>query len=361
MTHSDNHFITFSQRLLAWFKQYGRKDLPWQSPPTPYRVWVSEIMLQQTQVKTVIPYYQRFMQRFPDLATLATASLDEVLHCWTGLGYYARARNLHRAAQQIHNEYADKFPNQWEDLKRLSGIGASTAGAILAIAYQQTQPILDGNVKRVLCRYYAIAGWPGKSEIEKQLWRLARQHTPIEQVAEYTQAIMDLGATVCTRHQPRCQVCPFTTDCLAHQNSQETVYPWPKPRSKLPVKTTMFIMVQIQTRAVLLQQRPPDGLWGGLWSFPECVTLIQVKAWCMQYLSLVTPTCYTWHSLRHTFTHFHLDITPIHIPVEVDAIHSMALDNTLWYDINHPPTCGLAAPVVRLLAQLSLSNHNSII
>jgi A/G-specific adenine glycosylase len=225
-----NETTTFSQHLLTWFDKYGRTDLPWQQNPTPYRVWVSEIMLQQTQVNTVISYYQRFMQYFPEVQTLAAASLDEVLHCWTGLGYYARARNLHQAAQQICTEYGGELPTDFKKLMRLPGIGRSTAGAILALAHEQRHPILDGNVKRVLCRYYAVEGWAGETKVADQLWRLAEKNTPTKRVAAYTQAIMDLGATVCTRSHPHCVLCPFSQDCTAHQNGWETAYPAPKPR-----------------------------------------------------------------------------------------------------------------------------------
>ncbi|KHD10921.1 DNA glycosylase [Candidatus Thiomargarita nelsonii] len=338
---------TFSQRLLTWFDKYGRTDLPWQIKPTAYRVWVSEIMLQQTQVNTVIPYYQRFMQRFPKVQTLAAAELDEILHQWTGLGYYARARNLHRAAQQICTEYLGELPTNLEGLMRLPGIGRSTAGAILALAHGQCYPILDGNVKRVVCRYYAVDGSPGESKVAKTLWRLAEQNLPTERVAAYTQAIMDLGATVCTRSRPQCVLCPFSHDCAAHQNRQETAYPVPKARKILPVKTTTFIMLQNQLGEVLLEKRPPKGIWGGLWSFPECSTA--VETWCQEHLNSTAPKCYTWRTLRHTFTHFHLDITPV--LMQVDACQIVALRETNWY--NTTQTYGLAAPVVRLLAQLT--------
>ncbi|MCP4701168.1 MAG: A/G-specific adenine glycosylase, partial [Gammaproteobacteria bacterium] len=208
----------FSARLLAWFDLHGRKDLPWQQNPAPYRVWVSEIMLQQTRVNTVIPYFQRFMRHFPDVRSLAAASQDEVLHLWTGLGYYARARNLHRAAQQVCAKYNGILPEELEKMMELAGIGRSTAGAILALAHGQRQSILDGNVKRVLCRYYAIEGRPGETATQRKLWTLAEQHTPLQRVAEYTQAIMDLGAALCTRNKPQCGDCPLAADCRAHQN-----------------------------------------------------------------------------------------------------------------------------------------------
>jgi len=345
---------TFSQQLLAWFEQYGRKDLPWQHQPTPYRVWVSEIMLQQTQVTTVIPYYQRFMQRFPDLHTLATASLDEVLHFWTGLGYYARARNLHQAAQQIVATYKGHFPTEQKLLMQLPGIGRSTAGAILALAFGYPYAILDGNVKRVLCRYYGIAEWPGKTKITNQLWQLAESNLPSEQITAYTQAIMDLGATVCTRPRPHCVLCPFEKTCIAHQQRDETAYPATKPRKTLPVKTTTFIMLQNLQGEILLEKRPLTGIWGGLWSFPECATLQEVPTWCQQHLHLTITHTEKWQSLRHTFTHFHLEINPVHIYLKNNLAPTTDFSNRLWYDFKKPPSCGLAAPVARLLKQLAL-------
>ena len=342
---------TFSQRLLIWFDKFGRTDLPWQSNPTAYRVWVSEIMLQQTQVNTVIPYYERFMQAFPEVQMLADATLDQVLHYWSGLGYYARARNLHRAAQQICTLSNGELPTDFEKLIRLPGIGRSTAGAILALALGQRYPILDGNVKRVLCRYYAVEGWAGEKKVIEKLWLLAEKNTPRRRIANYTQAMMDLGATVCSRSRPRCGLCPFNVDCVAHQRGCETNYPTPKPRKILQVKTISFVMLQNSLGEVLLEKRPMKGIWGGLWSFPECSSVDDIPKWCQQYLDGNIPKCYTWQSLRHTFTHFHLDITPV--LVSCDASQTVTLKNILWYNVNRPTALGLAAPVVRLLAQLT--------
>jgi A/G-specific adenine glycosylase len=340
---------TFNQHLLRWFDKYGRVDLPWQCDQTPYRVWISEIMLQQTQVNTVIPYYQRFMEKFPEVQILANASLDEVLHCWTGLGYYARARHLHLAAQQICTEHHGELPTDLNHLMRLPGIGRSTAGAILALAYGQRYPILDGNVKRVLCRYYAIEGWVGEKKVAEKLWQSADKNTPDKRVADYTQAIMDLGATVCTR-RPQCGLCPFSSDCVAHKKGCETAYPTPKPRKKLPVKTTVFIMLQNSLGEVLLEKRPMEGIWGGLWSFPECSTVDEIPKWCSQHLDVAPLKCDTWALLRHTFTHFHLEITPVLVLIELDQV--VTLKNRLWYG-TQPTALGLAAPVVRLLTKLT--------
>ncbi|MEJ2095511.1 MAG: A/G-specific adenine glycosylase, partial [Gammaproteobacteria bacterium] len=225
-----------ARKLLAWFENHGRHDLPWQENPTPYRVWVSEIMLQQTQVKTVIPYYQRFMTRFPDVACLARAGQDEVLHVWTGLGYYARARNLHRAAKEITQSHHGHFPETLVGLMALPGIGRSTAGAILSLAMGQRAVILDGNVKRVLARYHAVSGWPGKVAVQNQLWALADDHTPAKRVTEYTQAIMDLGATICIRRDPRCESCPLKDSCLACAQGKPNDYPSSRAAKSKPVR-----------------------------------------------------------------------------------------------------------------------------
>ncbi|EIJ42441.1 A/G-specific adenine glycosylase [Beggiatoa alba B18LD] len=343
---------TFSQHLLAWFEQAGRKNLAWQQNPTAYRVWVSEIMLQQTQVTTVIPYYERFMQRFPTIHDLANAPLDEVLHHWTGLGYYARARHLHKTAQTLCEHYQGEFPNTLEAMQALSGIGRSTAGAILALSQGQRQTILDGNVKRVLCRYHAIPNPPTDSQTIAQLWQLAEQHTPNIQVANYTQAIMDLGATVCTRTKPACQTCPVQADCLAYQQGNPTAYPVRKPSKTLPTKNTIFLIIQRPDGCVLLQQRPQTGIWGGLWAFPECTQLKEVETWMKTQLQLDNYQIKQGTNLKHTFTHFHLEITPLYLLIN-QTPPTISLLHTCWYDLYNPPTIGLATPVVKFLKQLA--------
>ena len=276
----------FSTQLLAWFARHGRKDLPWQSDPSPYRVWVSEIMLQQTQVATVIPYYQTFMTRFPDVRRLAAAPLDEVLHLWSGLGYYARARNLHRAASLICSEHQGDVPSDLAALEALPGIGRSTAGAILALSAGQRHPILDGNVKRVLSRVYRVEGWYGHGEVARQLWELAERHTPKTQVAAYTQAIMDLGATLCTRGKPACARCPLQDQCAAYRDDCVGAYPASRPRRTLPVRESRVLLLCNAAGEVLLQRRPPVGIWGGLWSFPEVPADEDARQWCRTKLSL---------------------------------------------------------------------------
>lgn len=343
----------FSRQVLDWFDQHGRKQLPWQHNPTPYRVWVSEIMLQQTQVTTAAPYFLRFMTRFPDVATLAAAPLNEVLALLSGLGYYARARNLHRAAELIRDRHDGELPTDIDALSALPGIGRSTAGAILALSLNQRQPILDGNVKRVLARFHAIAGWPGQTAVTRQLWQLAERYTPWERVAEYTQAMMDLGSMVCTRRRPLCSACPIAEGCVAHAEGREHAFPQPKPRRELPVRRTRMLLLCLPDGRVLLEQRPPTGVWGGLWSFPECPPDADVANWCRQHYGLTVRNSRSWSTLRHTFSHFHLDITPMCIEVTATSDRVMAADGQVWYNTRNPDAVGLPAPVQRLLATLA--------
>ncbi|HKK07136.1 MAG TPA: A/G-specific adenine glycosylase [Gammaproteobacteria bacterium] len=343
----------FQRRLLAWFDRHGRHDLPWQRNPTPYRVWVSEIMLQQTQVKTVIPYYQRFMKRFRGVRALADAPLDEVLHLWTGLGYYARARNLHRAAQLVRDEHGGRFPRDIDALTTLPGIGRSTAGAILALSAGQRHAILDGNVKRVLTRFHAVDGWPGETAITRELWALSERFTPARRCADYTQAIMDLGATVCTRARPVCETCPVAAGCRAREQGNPEAYPTPKPRAALPVRETVMLVLEDPQGRVLLERRPPAGLWGGLWSLPECAPGTDVHAWCRERLGLAVGECGERPGLRHTFSHFHLDIRVLHARAESADSGVMEADGRVWYNTRRPDARGLSAPVKRLLDDLA--------
>ena len=343
---------TFSNTLLNWYKDHGRHDLPWQQDRNLYRVWISEIMLQQTQVVTVIPYFERFMERFPSIRSLADASQDEVLHLWTGLGYYARARNLHKTAQIIRDEYQDKFPEDFDEVLALSGIGRSTAGAILAQALNQKYTILDGNVKRVLTRLYAIKGWPGKKIVENQLWELAESLTPEKNLTDYTQAIMDLGATACAR-KPTCSACPMTGLCKAHQQDNMTDYPTPKKRKVLPIKATKMLILQNESGDVLLQQRPPSGIWGGLWSLPEYddSNTEKLEKWCENQLGIVIQELKAQPIFRHTFSHFHLDITPITCRLKAPVNHVMEDEKRVWYNTQQPELLGLPAPVLKILNQ----------
>lgn len=343
----------FAHRILDWFDLYGRKDLPWQQAVTPYRVWISEIMLQQTQVATVIPYFERFMQRFATVQLLAEAPEDEVLHHWSGLGYYARARNLHKAAQFIVAEYGGEFPNSQEQMQALPGIGRSTAGAILSLAMGQHEPILDGNVKRVLARHRAIEGWPGQGVVQKQLWRLSEELTPEVRTASYNQAMMDMGATLCTRSQPRCPECPVAETCLAFQQGSWQSYPGKKPKKALPVRNVQMLMLRNPSGEVLLRKRPAQGVWGGLWSFPEVAVEDDPMQWCESKFLSVTGEKRQLNIRRHTFSHFHLDITPLEILLEEPGCRVLEADQWVWYNPLQPDERGLAAPVTRLLNELT--------
>lgn len=308
-------------------------------------------MLQQTQVATVIPYYERFLARFPDIAALARADLDEVLHLWTGLGYYARARNLKRAAERIVAEHDGKFPRDIEPLRALPGIGRSTAGAILAFAFGQRHAILDGNVKRVLARYHAIAVPPGAA-LDKALWPLAEKHTPRTRVAEYTQAIMDLGATLCRRTRPLCTDCPLARGCAAYAQGAPAAYPASRARRAKPRKRVVMLMIHNNQGRVLLQQRPPAGVWGGLWGFPECAVGEDAREFCRDQLGLKVSVESPWPNVPHTFSHFQLSITPQ--PARLIGSGGQARENnaTVWYNLKSPDARGLAAPVKRLLQKL---------
>ncbi|MCP5159631.1 MAG: A/G-specific adenine glycosylase [Gammaproteobacteria bacterium] len=343
--------IEFSQRVLDWFDIHGRKQLPWKENPTPYRVWVSEIMLQQTQVTTVIPYYERFMARFPDIRVLADAELDEVLQLWAGLGYYARARHLHQAARILCARAENQLPLDMAVLQELPGIGRSTAGAILALASGQRQPILDGNVKRLLARFAAVEGWPGQSRVQATLWELAERYTPNARVADYTQAVMDLGAMICKPHQPCCEACPLIEHCAAYAQGRQVDLPTPKPRRELPVRTTQMLLLRAENGAVLLERRPPIGLWGGLWSFPECPMNADAATWCQERLGLMVMVGPPWEVIRHSFSHFHLDITPVPVTVTGYSQAVMEGERFIWHRDRHAVIGGMATPIHRLLVR----------
>ncbi len=349
---------SLAARLIAWHAEHGRHDLPWQTDATPNRVWVSEIMLQQTQVATVIDYFDRFMARFPDVSALANAPLDEVLHLWSGLGYYARARNLHRAARKIKEEFRGVFPDTIEDLTALPGIGRSTAGAIMSLAYGARAAILDGNVKRVLARYHAVDGWPGKSAVAKMLWALAESELPATDCRIYTQALMDLGAGICGSKRPQCPACPLRVDCAGHRSGHPEDYPSARPKRVLPERTTKFLVIQNESGEVLLERRPPQGIWGGLWCFPELacgdIEAEKLTALSVERYEPGAPL----PGFTHTFTHFKLAIEPVVISARGFRSEVRANDQFSWYDINAATAIGLPRPVQKLLQALDRQNRD---
>jgi A/G-specific adenine glycosylase len=343
----------FQRAVLKWYELHGRKDLPWQQSVTPYRVWVSEIMLQQTQVNTVIAYFARFMERFPNIEMLAAANLDEVLHLWSGLGYYARGRNLHKTAQIITDQYQQKFPQSLDELISLPGIGLSTAGAILSLGMQIPAAILDGNVKRVLARVLAIDEWPGKPLVLQQLWSVAKELTPTDQVHHYNQAMMDLGAMICVRSQPRCESCPLTACCVAYQQKNVRAYPVPKPRKVLPKKHVFILALHNAAQEILLIKRPPTGIWGSLWSLPECPTPDKLPAWCKQQLASQVKNIEQLPDITHTFSHFQLTMTPIKAEITKSSLRAMEDEQQIWYNSNNTHTIGLPAPIQKLLENIN--------
>ena len=336
-------------RLLAWFDLHGRHDLPWAAERTPYSVWVAEIMLQQTQVATVIPYYRRFMVRFPSVAALAAAPLDDVLGAWSGLGYYARGRNLWRAARIVAESHGGTMPATFDELLALPGIGRSTAGAILAQAHGQRWPILDGNVKRVLARYHAVSGWPGAPRVANELWLHAEEHTPHERVADYTQAIMDLGATLCTRARPACTVCPLAGDCAAAAEGTQAQFPAPRPKRVRAQRRVAVLMVQDPDGRVLLERRPASGIWGGLYSLPELAAEDSAGEWCERALGACIAAERELPVIEHAFTHFDLDLTPHLLRLATAPSAVMDRPDWLWYKPGTQLAVGVPAPVATLL------------
>ncbi len=331
----------FADAIIAWQKLHGRHDLPWQNTSDAYAIWISEIMLQQTQVAAVIGYYAKFMLRFPTIAALANATQEEVLQIWSGLGYYSRARNLHYAAQKIIDDFAGEFPQNFDDILSLPGIGKSTAAAISTFALNAPQPILDGNVKRVFARHFNIAGWPSAPKIEQQMWQIAERENPHEDAIAYTQGLMDLGATLCTRSKPRCPACPVNIGCQAYANNEVYLLPTPKPRKTIPEKSTTML-VFINGGEVMLEKRPPIGIWGGLWSFPE-VNNDDVS------LQNASPL----GKLTHTFTHFKLHIQPqlVHTNKKPQANEP----RTIWLSLDDAIGAAIPTPVRKIL--IALKDH----
>ncbi len=342
----------FSQNVLRWFDQHGRKNLPWQRDHDAYKVWVSEIMLQQTRVETVIPYFETFMHHFPNVEVLAKSNVDEVLHYWTGLGYYARARNLHKAAQQICKIHEGKFPIEMDQVMDLPGIGRSTAAAVLALSFDQPHAILDGNVKRVLARYFAVEGWPGMRKVEQKLWQYAESLLPAKSHAKYTQAMMDLGATLCTRSNPKCNDCPIQNGCLAYAQQRQSEFPTPKPSKKIPQREVVVAIIQNnEDDSIWLEKRPPTGIWGGLYSFPEFENTEKYEDWLNKQIKHSTHECQTLPVISHTFSHFRLHMHPKLIQICKKPNGVMEDDLGVWYKLTDQKI-GLAAPVKKALEQV---------
>lgn len=340
----------FRSRVLAWFETDGRKDLPWQIERGPYRVWLSEIMLQQTQVATVVPYFERFTARFPDIAALAAGSDEAVLALWSGLGYYARARNLHRAARAVAERHGGELPRTSAELCALPGIGRSTAGAILSLGCGIPAPILDGNVKRVLCRYWGIDGWPGLASIAATLWSLAEQLSPAERCDEYNQAMMDLGALVCARARPHCDRCPLAAGCRARSEQRTAQWPSPRPRRPLPVRQYAMLILHDEAGRVFLERRPPAGIWGGLWCFPMFDECAAIDSW-LAHNGIQALHIEQLPTRRHTLTHFHLDFIPVRMQAGRSSGQVRDTQAGRWTDGR--AELGLPAPVRKLLEQFN--------
>ena len=340
---------SFAPRLLAWFDQCGRHDLPWQHPRTPYRVWLSEVMLQQTQVQTVIPYFQRFVEALPDVRALAAADADEVLALWSGLGYYARARNLHHAARACVERHEGELPADFEALAALPGIGRSTAGAILAQAHGMRFPILDGNVKRTLCRFHGVDGWPGTGPVEKRLWELSAGHLPDVRLADYTQAVMDFGATLCTRSDPACVLCPLQADCVALREGRTLELPQPKPGKPLPERRTLMLVLRDDAHRVLLARRPPTGVWSGLWSLPEAADHDEARRFLALHAACDFEDNRPLDPIDHAFSHYRLQITPLAWESVQGASRIGDNPELRWQPLADLTRIGLPAPVRRLL------------
>lgn len=341
--------MNFAADLLVWYDAHGRKDLPWQHPRTPYRVWLSEIMLQQTQVATVIPYFARFAAALPDLRALAVAPADDVLALWSGLGYYSRARNLHRAAQLCVERHNGELPREFDALADLPGIGRSTAGAILAQAHGLRFAILDGNVKRVLARFHGVRGWPGTTSVERRLWNFAAEYTPHERLADYTQAIMDLGATVCSRAKPRCAVCPLASGCVARRDGLTAQLPERKPARAIPCRRTCMLLLRDADNRVLLERRPERGVWAGLWSLPETAAPDDATA-RLHELGCDAATLKALPTFIHVFSHYRLDVQPLTARVRPRGV--LERSDLRWCAAAEATRLGLPAPVRKLLSNV---------
>lgn len=358
-TYPADLLASFAPRLIEWQREHGRHDLPWQNTRDPYRIWLSEIMLQQTQVSTVIPYYARFLERFPTVEALAAAPIDDVMALWAGLGYYSRARNLYRCAQVVAEEHGGKFPPTVEGLAELPGIGRSTAAAIASFAFGARATILDGNVKRVLARVFGVEGFPGEKRVENAMWTLAESLVPgadasDADVSAYTQGLMDLGATLCTRGKPDCERCPFAGDCVAKTTGRQRQLPAARPKKAVPMRRT-WMLVLLDGDAVMLEKRPPTGIWGGLWSLPEAAGEVALadRARDFGVMPEHAASSSALMPLTHTFTHFKLDIEPRVIELKPNGATLVANEGeTVWVTLGEIDAYGVPAPVRKLLDSL---------
>jgi A/G-specific adenine glycosylase len=340
----------FARALVRWQARHGRHGLPWQATRDPYRIWLSEVMLQQTQVATVIPYFERFVARFPDVESLARATLDEVLTLWSGLGYYSRARNLHAAARVVVGSCRGRWPRTREDLASLPGVGRSTAAAIAVFAFGAREAILDGNVKRVLARHFAVRGYPGDKRVENRLWKIAEEHLPARNIERYTQALMDLGAGLCARTQPACARCPLRTSCKAHAAGKEKTYPGPRPRRVRAFKKTSMLLI-LRSGEILLEKRPPTGVWGGLWCLPEMSFSADARALCRRRFGASLARVERLPLLRHGFTHFTLEVAPVVCHLETATVCA-AEPGQVWLPLEEAPQAAVPAPLRKLLLAL---------
>jgi A/G-specific adenine glycosylase len=339
---------SFASRIILWQQQHGRHTLPWQANRDPYRIWLSEIMLQQTQVATVIPYFHRFVARFPDLASLADAQQDEVLQLWSGLGYYSRARNLHDAARIIANRHDGHFPPDANVIAQLPGIGRSTAAAIAALSFGQRCAILDGNVKRVLARHAGVAGWAGDKKVEDMLWQQAESRLPTQAIEAYTQGMMDLGSLVCTRSQPSCKACPVNADCIAHTQHRTAELPTPRPKKVLPERQIQMLLL-LDRGELMLEKRPARGIWGGMWSLPELPIDGDPGRHCLEHFGFTPQTQQTLPLLSHSFTHFRLHIQPIQVQL---APRPATQAGQIWLAPQDAMDAALPTPVRKLVSRL---------
>ena len=346
---------SFAARVIAWQRAHGRRDLPWQASRDAYRIWLSEIMLQQTQVATVVPYFARFVAEFPTVEALAAAPLERVLACWSGLGYYRRAHHLHAAARAVATRHRGRFPTDAATLATLPGIGRSTAAAIAAFAGAERGAILDGNVKRVLARHCGIEGWPGAPMVGAALWQRAEALLPAAEdcerdprtVGDYTQGMMDLGATVCTRARPRCGDCPVAADCIARREGRVALLPSPRPRKVLPSREIVVLLLQ-RDGAILLEQRPPVGVWAGLWSFPEVSPGVDVGGHVATRFGVTGAAHAPMPALTHVFTHFALTMHPVRVQIDGSQL-SANMPGLAWFDVDAALAAAVPAPVRRLL------------